>query len=101
MKKKKKMKKEKQEEEEMLHLQWKERLDIDTAKLSTSRKCSRLKSLTLAASFELNTRFSREIKSSQNGGAFKIWKALMRKLHPFCGKRMIVRFVLLSESMYI
>jgi hypothetical protein len=55
-------------------------MDIVTAKLSKSRKCIRLKSLTLAASLELNTRFNREIKSSQNVGAFKIWKTLMGTL---------------------
>ena len=85
----------------MLHFQWKERLDIDIAKLSTSRNCSRLKSLTLAASLGLNTRLSREIKSSQYGGAFKIWKPLFRTLHPFCGKRKFTRLVLLSDSMCI
>jgi len=55
-------------------------MDIDTARLSRGRKYSRLKSLTLAASLDWNTRFIIEIKSSQNGGAFKIWKALMRTL---------------------
>jgi len=77
-------KEEEEEEDEgkkkTLHFRWKERIYIDTARLSTGRKYSRLKSLTLAACLDLNTRFIIEIKSSQNGGAFKIWKALMRTL---------------------
>jgi len=47
-------------------------MDIDTAMMCTIRKCSPLKSLNLAASLELNTRFNREIQTSQNGGPFKI-----------------------------
>jgi len=49
-------------------------MDIVTAKLSKSKKCIRLKSLTLAASLELNTRFNREIKSSQIVGRSKYGK---------------------------
>ena len=63
----------------MLHFQWKERIDIDITKLSTSRKCT-LSSLTLPASLDLNTRLARENKTSQNGGAFKICIALRRIL---------------------
>jgi hypothetical protein len=55
-------------------------MDIDTATLGTIRKYSRLMSLTFAASLELNTRFIIQIKSSQNGGAFKMWIPLMRTL---------------------
>ena len=55
-------------------------MGIDIAKLSTSRKCSRLRSLNFAANSDLNTRLNTEIRVSQNGGAFKIWKPLMRTL---------------------
>jgi hypothetical protein len=64
----------------MLHCQWKKQIDIDKAKLSTSRKWNRLKSLTLSASLDLNTRLNREIRTSVNGGAFKKCIALMRTL---------------------
>ena len=57
----------------MLHEQWKELMDIDITN-------SGLNSLTLAASLDLNTLFNREIRTSQNGGAFKIWKPLRRTL---------------------
>jgi hypothetical protein len=57
----------------MLHEQWKELMDIGIGN-------SRLNSLTLAASLDLNTLFNREIRTSQNGGAFKIWKPLRRTL---------------------
>jgi len=85
----------------MLLLQWKERMDIDIAQLSRNWICSHLRSLTLAASLDLNTRLSREIRTSQNGGAFKIWKALRRTLQPFCGKRNFRRLGLLSGFMFI
>jgi len=55
-------------------------MGIDMSKLSRSKKCSRLKSLTFAASLGSNTRLRREIRVSQNGGAFKICKPLMRTL---------------------
>jgi len=45
----------------MLNFEWKELIDIDIAKLSTSRKCSRLKSLNIAANLFLNTRLNRDI----------------------------------------
>jgi len=64
----------------MVHFQWNERMGIDIAKLSTSRKYSRLRSHNFAANSDLNTRLNTEIRVSQNGGAFKIWKPLMRTL---------------------
>jgi len=64
----------------MLHFEWKELIDIDTATLSKSRKCSRLKSLNIAANLGLNTRLNRDIRISQNCGSFKICKHLMQTL---------------------
>jgi len=64
----------------MLHFQWKEPIDIDITKLSTSRKFYRLRSLTLAASLDLNTLLNIEMRVSQYGGAFKMCIALMRAL---------------------
>jgi len=55
-------------------------LNVLKAKLSRSRKFNPLKSLTLSASLELNTRLKREITTSVNGGAFRICIALMRTL---------------------
>jgi len=75
-------------------------MDTDIAKLSTSRICTLLRSLTLAASLDFSTRLSREIRTSQNGGAFKICIALMRTLQPFCWKRKFSRLGLLSDCMY-
>ena len=77
---KKKKKRKQKKKMMMLHFQWKERMDIDITKVSTCRKYCRLKLLTLAARLDLNTRLSRETKTSQNGGAFKICIALMRVL---------------------
>ena len=55
-------------------------LDIDRAKVSTSRKYSRLRSLTFDASFFSSTRLNRELRSAVCGGAFKICTALKRML---------------------
>jgi len=65
-------KKKKKKKKKLLHFQWKERIDIDITKLSTSRKYCRLKLLTLVASLGLNMSLNRETKTSENGGAFKI-----------------------------
>jgi len=55
-------------------------LDIDIGKVSTSRKYSRLRSLTFDASFFFGTRLNREIRSALCGWAFKICAALKRML---------------------
>jgi hypothetical protein len=55
-------------------------LNVLIAKLSTSKKCNRLKSLTFSASLESNTLLTRDIRASVNGGAFKKCIALMRTL---------------------
>jgi len=52
-------------------------INIDIAKLSTSRIYSLLSTLTVAASLGVNALLNREIRVLQNGGAFKIWKPLM------------------------
>jgi hypothetical protein len=67
-------------QKQKLKFQRKERSDIHIAMLSTKRKCNALMSLTLCASLDFNTRLIREIRTSQNGGAFKIWIALRRTL---------------------
>jgi len=81
----------------MLHFKWKAPLNIDITKLSTSRKCSLLRSLTLAASLDFSMRLNIAIRTSTNGGAFKMCIALMRTLYPFCGKRNFRRLGLLSS----
>jgi hypothetical protein len=63
-----------------LHFQWEELIDIDIAKVSTSRKYSRLMSLTFDASFFFGTRLNREITSAVCGWAFKTCKDLKRML---------------------
>jgi len=60
-----------------MHLQWMKLINIDIAKLSTSRIYSLLSTLTVAASLGVNALLNREIRVLQNGGAFKIWKPLM------------------------
>jgi len=70
-----------------------ELIDIDIAKLRTSRKYSSLRTLTVASSLGVNTRLNREITVSQNGGAFKIWKPLMRTLQPSCRNRKFRRLI--------
>jgi len=55
-------------------------LNVLLAKVIRSRNFIRLNSLTLSASLDLNTRLNRDIRTSVNGGAFKICRALMRTL---------------------
>jgi len=55
-------------------------LNVLIVKVSASRKCSPLKSLTFSASLESNTLLTRDIRASVNGGAFKMCIALMLTL---------------------
>ena len=55
-------------------------LNVLIVKLSRSRKFNPLRSLTLSASLDFNTRLNRDIRTSVNGGAFRMCIALMRTL---------------------